>query len=140
MLQRAEHVAQRLRCGAHLETECALTRTRQHGVGLEQRADAGREAQPLQAGGGEHDRVVLPFVELAQPRVEVAAQRLDLQVGPLRAQLHDAAQARGADARAVRQLVQRRMARGHERIARVLALQHRGQREAVGQVHRHVLQ
>ena len=36
-----------------------------------------RQAQTLQPGGGQHDGVVVAFVELAQPRVEVAAQRLD---------------------------------------------------------------
>jgi hypothetical protein len=38
-------------------------------------------SQALEAGGGQHDGVVLAFVELAQAGVEVAAQRLDLQVG-----------------------------------------------------------
>ena len=97
-------------------------------------------ASRFEPGRREHDRVVLAFVELAQPRVEVAAQRLDLHVRTQRAQLHDAPQARGADARAVRQFVERRVARRHEGIARVFALEHRGELEAFGQLHRHVFQ
>ena len=42
------------------------------------------EAEPDQPGGGEDDRVVAAFVELAQARVEVAAQRLEAQVGAQR--------------------------------------------------------
>ena len=55
----------------------------------------GRPGQPLQPRGGQHDGVVLAFVELAQPRVEVAAQRLARQVGPQR----DQAAPRGAGSR-----------------------------------------
>ena len=42
-----------------------------------------RSSQPsrLQAGGGQHDGVVLPFVELAQARVQVAAHGFD-RAGP----------------------------------------------------------
>ncbi len=75
------------------------------------------EPQALQAGGGQHDGVVLALVELAQAGVEVAAQRLDAQVGAQCAQLHHAAQAGGADDGALRQLgrARRRWARRRRR-------------------------
>ena len=75
-------------------------------------------------GRGEHDRVGVAGGELAQARVDVAAQLHDLEVGPQRAQLRGAAQRRGPDARA---LGQRGEAGGAaERVARVGARGHRG--------------
>ena len=58
--------------------------------------------EALQAGAGEHDRVVLAGVELAQARVDVAAQFEHHEVRAQRAQLALAAQAGRADARALR--------------------------------------
>jgi uncharacterized protein YkwD len=37
---------------------------------------------PVGCAAGEHDRVVLPLVELAEPCVNVPSQRLDCEVGP----------------------------------------------------------
>ena len=88
--------------------------------------------EPLQAGRGEDDRVVSAFVELAQARVHVAAQRLDDELRKALAQLRLAPQARSADDRAVGQRVERVVAIGNERVARVLARHDRGEREAVG--------
>ena len=126
---------------AHLDAERALAGRRQHlGRASKTAADARLQAEPHEPGGGQHDGVVAAVVELAQPGVEVAAQRLDAQVGAQRAQLHQPAQARRADAGALGQLGERRVARRDEGVARILALEHGGQLEAVGQVHRHVLQ
>ena len=50
------------------------------------------------------------------------------------------AQARRADARAAGQLREIEIAIGDERVARILALADRREREALGHVHRHVLQ
>ena len=58
------------------------------------------QPQPLQPGGGEDDRVDLARVELAQARVDVAAQLHDLEVGPHGEQLRAPAQRGGADPRA----------------------------------------
>ena len=81
-----------------------------------------------------------PLVELAQPRVDVSAQRQDRQQRIALAQLRLAAQARRSDARAARQPGEIEIVIGHERVARILALGDRREREAVGHVHRHVLQ
>ena len=59
--------------------------------------------EPLQPGRCEDDRVVATLVELAQARVDVAAQRLDSQLRIALAQLRLAAQARRADDRVVRE-------------------------------------
>jgi hypothetical protein len=84
--------------------------------------------------------VVLAFVELAQSGVEIAAQRLDQQVGAQRAKLHHTTQARGAHARALRQIGERGEIVGHERIAGVFPLHDRCELEARGQIHGHVLE
>ena len=62
-----------------------------------------RQPQPLQTRLGQHDRVELPLVELAQPRFDVAANVFDDQIGPQVQELRFAAQAAGADARGWRQ-------------------------------------
>src|SRR5262249_58582923 len=66
--------------GATFEGERALPGRRQTLVGLEQRADAIAVTEALQSRGREDDRVVPRFVELAQARVDVAAQRFDTEL------------------------------------------------------------
>ena len=105
-------------------------------------SDAMREPKPsrLRPAAARMMRVVPPLVELAQSRVDVAAQRLDAQMRMALAQLRFAAQARRADHGVLRQVGERRVAIGHERIARVLARGDRGERESRRHLHRHVLQ
>ena len=66
------------------------------------------DAEPLEPGAGEQDRVELALVEPAQPGVDVAAQQFEPQVGARVPQLRLAARARRADARAVRQVCEAR--------------------------------
>ena len=125
---------------AHLDAQGALASGGQHLGGGELGADALAQAQALEAGGRQHDGVVLAFIELAQARVEVAAQWLDFQVRAQRVQQHLAAQARRADHGALRQLAQAGIAWRNKGVARVFALHHAGQGKAVGQHHGHVLE
>ena len=60
--------------------------------------------ESFEAGTGEQDRIELAFVEPAQPRVDIAAQQLEPQVGTRMAQLCLASRAGRADARALRQV------------------------------------
>jgi hypothetical protein len=96
-------------------------------------------AQALQAGGGQHDGVVLAFVELAQAGVEVAAQRLDRRSGRSAAAAPGGA---GWRCRPPRPGAARPGWRsGRDKgVARVFALHHAGQGKAFGQLHRHVLE
>ena len=107
---------------------------------VQSRADAGVEPEALQAGAGQHDGVVVPAIEFRQPRVDVAAQVQQLQVGPQRAQLRLPTQRRRADARALRQRFDAIETVADEGIGMVGAGQDRRQREARLQFHRHVLQ
>ena len=86
-----------------LDTQSALPCGRDHAIDLEHAADPMRQPQTLQARSGQHDGVKAPLIELAKTGVQIAAQRLDAQVGPLAEQLHHAPQARGAHASPLRQ-------------------------------------
>jgi hypothetical protein len=56
-----------------------------------------RQAQALEAGGGQDDGGVIATVQLAQTGIEIAAQRLDHQMRVARRDQRLAAQAAGAD-------------------------------------------
>ena len=79
-------------------------------------------------------------IQLAETGVEVASQRPDVQAWMAPPDLSGAAQARSADHRARRQLVERAETGTDEGVARILAAQHRGEREGLRQLHRHVLE
>src|SRR6185503_2128185 len=82
---------------AALDRQRALPRRRQAVVGIEQRANARAEPEPLETRSREDDRGITAFVELAQPRVHVTAQCLDGKRRMTLAQLRLAPQARRAD-------------------------------------------
>lgn len=130
---------------ADFDTECTLSRSRQRLVGLEHGADAIAQPEPFEASRSQHDGVVLPFVQLAQTGVQIAAQRLDAHVLPSQTiqglpKQDQAAQTGSAHHRIGWQPGRiRRMGR-HPGVAGVLALHHASQLKAGRQVHRHVLQ
>ena len=125
---------------AALDGERALSWRRQRFVRIDQRTNARGEAEPLQSGGREDDRVVASLVELAQARVHVAAQRFDANTGMPLPQLGLAAQARRADDRSGGQRGDRFMIIGNERVARIFARRDGREDEPLGYVHRDVLQ
>ena len=92
--------------GAGFDSERALAGSGQHLRRVETAGNALGQAQAHQPRSGEHDGVVLAFIQLAQACVEVAAQRLDHQVGAQRRNLDHAAQARRAHRGALRQFGQ----------------------------------
>ncbi len=73
-------------------------------------------------------------------RVSRLPQRLDDEVGAQRLQQHLPAQAGGAHHGALGEVGEAGMAGRDERVARILALHHAGQLEALGQLHGHVLE
>ena len=82
-------------------------------VHLSTAAERGRDAliqaEPLQAGGGENNRIVFAIIELAQAGLHIAAQGLDFQMRITGTQLGFAAQARRAHHRARRQIFKPRI-------------------------------
>src|SRR5207302_2891240 len=81
-----------------LQRECALPRLGDDLVRLEAVTDLGREAEPIEAAGRQHDRVEPALAALAQPGVDVPAQGLDRESRLEREQLRLAAHGGGADA------------------------------------------
>jgi hypothetical protein len=126
--------------GTALDRDRALGGGRDEAWRAQALADAFAQAQPLQAGGGQDDGVVIAGIELGQTGIDVAAQVAQLQVGPVRPQQGLAAQRGGADDGAVGQLLEGFVLHGDESIVRRGALQHGRQLEAGLQLHRHVLE
>ena len=146
------HVGQGCQCGhhvgaiaAHLNAQCALPCGWQHGVGLKNLANALRQAQALQARSRQHNGLVLTLVQLAQARVQIAAQRLNAHIGAPQSgqgltQQHQAAQAGGAHHGIGGQIGHARAVGRHPGITRVFALHHTCQCESWRKFHGHVFQ
>ncbi len=94
---------------------------------------------------------MLALVELAKPRIEVAANRREPRAGNETRQLRDPPHTAGADRRRPPESTSERVhavdpgpwALGldwqHHRVERIFARQHAGDRQTVGQSHGHVL-
>ena len=91
-----------------------------------------RLAQALQSGRGEDDGVVFSLLEFAQAGVDVAAQRMNVEIGADGLELRLAAQAGGADARALGQFLKARIVARAEGVARVLPFGDGGDFESRG--------
>ena len=110
--------------GTDFDAQRTLADCRQAVAGFQQRGNALGQSQPAQSGSGENDRIVLAFVELAQPGLHVAAQRFDSQMGIAGANLAFAPQAGSANHRARRQLFQTGIAHRNESVARIFAFEY----------------
>ena len=82
---------------AHLQRQRTLPGLGQHHLGVEPEPDLGVEPEPVETARGEHDGVEATLAPLAQPRVDVPAQRLDRERRLEREQLGPAAGRGGAD-------------------------------------------
>jgi hypothetical protein len=91
-----------LACPA-FDRERPLTHRGQHDIARQNLGCVLGEAEPLEPAQREHHRVDLSAVELLEPRVHIAADRHDHQIGPLAQQLRLPAQRRRADLRILRQ-------------------------------------
>src|SRR5690606_30545536 len=79
--QRREPARQVGTIGADLDAECTLPRRRQAIRRSDDLPDTLRQAEPLEPGGSEQDRVELAGIELREARIDVATQRLHPQAG-----------------------------------------------------------
>ena len=99
------------------------------------------EPEPLEPGARQHDGVELRLVELAQARVDVAAQRHDVRSGRAERKL----QSRAAGSRCRRARLPGSSASlapelAHEHVASVLAARNASDREPGGELGGHVLE
>ena len=79
---------------------------RAHDVRRQLLRDAVAPSHALQACGGQNNGVILAFIELAQASIEIAANRIDRQVGPMHADLRGTAKGTGSHLRSRRKLGQ----------------------------------
>src|SRR6266446_5847458 len=124
---------------AAFDHERALPRRGQALLGLEHRSDSRRETEPLEPRCGEHDRLEFSPIELREPRVEIAAQRIHHQLRMALAQLRLAPQAGSSNDASRRQRFEARAQVRYKAVARVLSRGDRRQAKALGQTHRYVL-
>ncbi len=140
--ERREPLADRRVVEPALDADRALAGGRQAFGGGEAGGDARLETEAPEPRARQHDRVELSGVELAEPGLDVAAQRLDHRVLARGTHLRASPQARGADARFGRQRGERRgvdTPAHDQRVARVAPLADRLEPEPLGKLGRHVL-
>src|SRR5690606_26140555 len=116
---------------AALDADGALAHRRNERRRIEFGANAPGHVEPLQAGGGEDQRVEVAGIEPCQARVDVAAQVVHLERGIQVPQDRLAAQAATSHAGARGHLVEVLITIGDEGVARVATLAYRPDVQAV---------
>ena len=87
MMQRFQQRVDTRIVAATFDADGALPDGRQAVLGLNRGADAFPEAETNQAGRCQDNRIVVTGIQLAQARVDIAAERFDFQVRTAIAQL-----------------------------------------------------
>src|SRR5215472_1484644 len=100
IVEKGKEFARRGVAIADFDGERSLSGGRAHDLGRDDVLDQLGFAQAVQAGRGEDNGVVFFVFELAQARVDIAAQRVNVEIGSDRPELRLAAQAGRADTRA----------------------------------------
>ena len=98
-----------------------------------------REAQTIETGHGKQRRIGDALIELSKPRLDIAAEIDDAEVGAQTLHLRAAPQGRGANDGARRKFPKRRRRATDKRIAHVGARQHGGDANPVRQHRRQIL-
>src|SRR5690606_32091078 len=91
---------------ARLDADGPLCRRRPKDARIEDAADLALPAEPVEPGDGEERRVRDSVAELPEPRIDIAAERHDREVGPLPPELRATPDRRGAQPGAARQRVE----------------------------------
>src|ERR1700688_1745758 len=90
---------------ADFDAKRSLTGGRAHDFGGDDLLDQLSFAQAIQPGRGQDDGVIFALFEFAQARIDVAAQRMNVEIGADSFELSLAAQAGCAYTRSLRQVV-----------------------------------
>ncbi len=72
---------------SRLYRQSALPRRGTDLRGIEDFGDLTIKTQAMHTGGRQHNRVILAFLQLAYPRIYIAADRLQIKIGPQPSQL-----------------------------------------------------
>jgi uroporphyrinogen decarboxylase len=139
MVDGGEEVRGPVVVGADLDADRSLRHGWQHVVDRHGLRDAARKAKACEPGAGEQRGVDCALLQFTQARVDVAAQRHDLQVGPQSFHLRLPPQRRGANDGSGGQLGEARGLGADEGVAHVRAWQIAGDRQTRWQDRRHIL-
>jgi hypothetical protein len=96
VIERGAHLAG-WAIGAGFDGKGALSHGGAHGFGRENLGDAICPTEAAQSGRGEDDGGVLAFIELAEARIDVAADGFEAEIGTEAAELRGAAQRAGSN-------------------------------------------
>ena len=81
MVERRDQAGRGVVVGADLDADGALRHGRQHHFRRHRGRDVLRQSQSIEAGAGQERRIGNALLQLAQPRLHVAAEADDAQVG-----------------------------------------------------------
>src|SRR5262245_7862132 len=126
--------------GPDLHGEHALPHRGHEGLRVERLHVARGQSEALEAGRGENHTVPAFARELSEPRVHVAANGLDDQIGPQGQRQRAAARAPGADPGAGPQALEAPGLARYQDVARVFPLGKRGEDETRGELSRQILE
>ncbi len=108
--------------GPTFDSQRPLANRREHRVRCKSARDSTSEPQPHESCRCQDDRVVLPVIEFAQASFDIAPNIENLEIGAGMQKLSPAADAPGADARALRQEFQALGDRRHQDVGSLFAL------------------
>ncbi len=106
---------------ADFDGERSLSCGRAHDFNRNDLPNKFRLAQAVQPGCCENDRVVFSLLEFAQPRVDVATQGMNIEIGTHGLQLRLPPQAGRSNARRLRQFLKARILARAERVSRIFS-------------------
>jgi len=140
MVEGRQEVYELMVAGPDLHGQSPLAGIGQADLWVKILGDAAGQPQTGQTGGGEDRSIIFAVVDLMDPGINVAPDRLEAQVSPDRPELSRAAGAAGADAGARGKLPEGLPAAGNEDVARVFPLRDRCDGEARVDGGSHVLE
>src|ERR1700730_5060915 len=125
---------------ANFDCQGALSGGGGHHFHRDQLTDQLCFAQTIQAGGGENDGIVVAGLELAQARIHIAADWMNLKIRTNGLQLSLTSQTAGANVRLLRQRFDAREFHGTQNVAWIFAGGNRGNFEVGGQLRWQIFQ
>ena len=97
VIQRQERRSRGFVVGAGFQSECALADGGEHDLRCDPFGNPAREAQTVEAGLCQDDRVVLACIKFREPRIDISADIGEIQVRAVVQKLGLAAKAAGSD-------------------------------------------
>jgi hypothetical protein len=90
-----------------LNGQSALARSGTHSLGRENFGNLMSESKPAQSCSGEHNGIILALFQFPKPRIDISADRLNVQIRPENSKLCRSTPGTGTYGGAVRNLIER---------------------------------